>query len=189
MQQEERLHQLFANVSDWLKFAEAKNLGLMTLNAAVVVGFTQINFAENSQFEKIGFYFFTPLATLSFLFALISLFPILAKIESGSNYQKVLAKISNWITEETHFENIHYYGYLKTLSQANFETKFLAKTASTSPFSDYEKELSTQILYNSRITFLKYQLFKIGAAIFLFAFLCTVTLFIFFCLYPTTCKA
>jgi len=174
LEHEERLHKLLANVSDWLKFAEAKNLGLMTLNAAVVAGFTQINFPENSRFEKIGLYFFIPLATLSFLCALISLFPVLTKIESGPKFQKFLSKVSNWITKEAQFENIHYYGYLKTLSQTTFETEFLKKVGSTTPFTEYEKELSVQILYNSRITFLKYQLFKIGAAIFLFAFLLSI---------------
>ena len=185
LEQEERLHRLFANVSDWLKFAEAKNLGLMTLNAAVVAGLTQINFSQDSRFEKIGFYFFTPLATLSFLCALISLFPILAKIESGSKFQKFLSLISNWITKELHFENIHYYGYLKTLSLSTFEDKFLSKVGSTTPFSEYEKELGVQILYNSRITFLKYQLFKIGAAVFLFAFLISIVLYLVLCILPT----
>ena len=61
-----------------------------------------------------------------------------------------------------------------TLDEANFETKFLTKINSTDIFTQYEKELTKQILYNSRITWLKYQLFKIGAFIFLFALILSI---------------
>ena len=86
----------------------------------------------------------------------------------------MLDKLSNLIDEEKSFENIHYFGYLRTLDEANFETKFLTKINSTDIFTQYEKELTKQILYNSRITWLKYQLFKIGAFIFLFALILSI---------------
>ncbi len=167
LKHEEQLQKIFTNVNDWLKFAEAKNFGLLTLNAAIVFGFSQTNFAENSVIEKAGYYVFSPFTTLSFLSCLISLFPIVSRIDKGSYTKSWINKFCNWIDEEKEFENIHFYGYLKGIDESEFETKFLGKINSSDALSQYEKELATQILYNSRITWLKYQLFKIGAFLFL----------------------
>ena len=167
LKHEEQLQKIFANVNEWLKFAEAKNFGLLSLNAAIVFGFTQTNFSEGSIICKAGFYVFAPFAIFSFLAALISLFPILSKIEKGSYSKSFINTVCNFIDKENKFENIHFYGYLKGIDETEFETKYLEKIGSAEKFATYETELSTQILYNSRITWLKYQLFKIGAFLFL----------------------
>lgn len=169
LEHEEQLQKLFSNVNDWLKFAEAKNFGLLTLNAAIIFGITQIEFKENYSIQFIAYYIFIPFSLLSFLSSLISLFPILSKIEKAATVKNSMSKFSNWIDKENKFENIHFYGYLKDLDENEFETKFLNKLGSTISFTQYEKELVIQILYNSRITWLKYQLFKIGGFFFLFA--------------------
>lgn len=171
---EEQLRSIFNNVNEWLKFAEAKNLGLLTLVAAIDFGFTQISFSEESDIKTIGCYVFLPITFFSFFFSLLSVFPILSKIEKGYLVKSLITKLSNLIDEEKSFENIHYFGYLRTLEEATFETKFLNKVNSTEAFIQYEKELSSQILYNSRIAWLKYQLFKIGAFIFLFALILSI---------------
>ena len=46
---ENQLRNIFANVNEWLKFAEAKNFGLLTLSAAFIFGLTQIEFPEDSK--------------------------------------------------------------------------------------------------------------------------------------------
>lgn len=171
---EEQLRNIFNNVNEWLKFAEAKNFGLLTLIMAIAFGFTQINFPEGSELKTVGCYIFLPIAFFSFFSSLLSLFPILSKFEKGYLVKSLITKLSNLIDEEKSFENIHYFGYLRTLEEATFETKFLNKVNSTEAFIQYEKELSSQILYNSRITWLKYQLFKIGAFIFLFALILSI---------------
>lgn len=38
---ESKLEYIFANVNDWLKYAEAKNVGLVALNGAILVGLLQ----------------------------------------------------------------------------------------------------------------------------------------------------
>ena len=167
LKHDEQLQKLFANINEWLRFAEAKNFGLLSLNAAIVFGFTQTNFATGSIISKAGFYVFSAFAILSFLAALLSLFPILSQIEKGSYSKSWINWLSNLIDKEKKFENIHFYGYLKGINEGEFEAKFLEKIGSTDAFTQFEKELTTQILYNSRITWLKYQLFKIGAFIFL----------------------
>lgn len=166
LKHEDQLQKIFSNVNEWLKFAEAKNFGLLSLNAAIVFGFTQTNFHDGSIIKKAGFYVFGIFALLSFLIALLSLFPIVSRIDKGTNAKSFIRKFSNWIDEEKKLENIHFYGYLKSIDVFEFETKFLNKIGSIDPFTQYEKELATQIIYNSRITWLKYQLFKIGAFFF-----------------------
>ncbi|MFV8327305.1 Pycsar system effector family protein [Flavobacterium sp. ZS1P14] len=174
LKHEELLQKIFLNVNEWLKFAEIKNFGLLSLNAAIVFGLTQIEFCENSTNKKIVFAIFGIFALFSFLFSLISLFSIVSKIEKGEYAKTFINKFSNWIDTEILFENIHFYGYLRSIEEVEFETKFLAKIGSTDAFSQYEKELITQILYNSRVTWLKYQLFKIAAFFFLMGILSTI---------------
>lgn len=174
LKHEEQLQKIFTNVNDWLKFAEAKNFGFLTLSGALVFGFTQIDFCDNNIIGIAGDYVFIPIALFSFLISLISLFPILSKIQKIDKANKQISKLSNWIDNEIIFENIHYYGYLKTITETEFEGKFLSKIGSTDAFTEYETELSTQILHNSRITWFKYQFFKIAAFIFLWAIILSV---------------
>lgn len=173
---EEQLRNLFNNINEWLKFAEAKNLGLLTLVAAIDFGFTQISFPKDSDIETIICCVFLPITFFSFLSSLISVFPILSKIENGYLVKSLITKLSSLIDKEESFENIHYYGYLRNLDEPTFETEFLAKVNLTDAFTQYERELSTQILYNSRIAWLKYQLFKIGAFFFLLALVVSIIL-------------
>ena len=163
---EEQLQKLFANVNEWLKFAEAKNFGLLSLNGAVMFGFLESNLLENNTI-LVGFYVFASFILFSFLVTLLSLFPIVSTIEKGQYAKSWIDKFCNWIDKEKQFENIHFYGYLKRIDESSFETNFLNKIGSIDPFSQYERELVSQILYNSRITWLKYQLFKMGAFFFL----------------------
>ena len=186
LKHEEQLQKIFTNVNEWLKFAEAKNFGLLSLNAAIVFGFTQTNFKDGSIIEMAGYYVFFPFTILSFLPCLISLFPIVSKIErktKDKKYKKIkifIKKFTNWIDKEESFENIHFFGYLKDIDESTLEAKLQLKTGVTESFLDYEKELGTQILYNSRITWLKYQFFKMGAFFFLVGIvLFSISLFFF----------
>lgn len=162
LKHEEQLQKIFSNVNEWLKFAEAKNFGLLSLNAAIMFGFTQTNFEPNSVVKLVGIYVFGPFALISSMLSLISLFPVLSSIEKGVKLRGYLAKISNFISKETEFENIHFYGYLKGIDEGEFILKYQTKMNSSDSFNQFEIELISQILYNSRITWLKYQFFKIA---------------------------
>ncbi len=169
----DKLKDIFANVNDWLKFAEAKNFGLLALIGAIVFGFTQINFEGNQDIRTVGYYVLIPFSFLSFVQCLIPLFPILAKIDRKNKkgnetlVKRLVTKLSEKIDEEKVFENIHYFGYLRTIDESVLEKKMIKKTKVDAKFTEYEKELAIQIIYNSRITWLKYQFFKIGAFLFL----------------------
>lgn len=162
----EELRKIFDNVNEWLKFAEAKNFGLLSLCAAVMFGSTQIDFVDNSLIEKVGLYTFIPIATISFLCGLLSLFPIFSALQRNLYAKNWITSFSNFIEEEKKFDNIHFYGTLKDLNLNEFENSFSTKTGDTTSFTDYEKELAIQIIYNSQITWIKYQLFKISAFLF-----------------------
>lgn len=182
LEHEEQLNSIFANVNEWLKFAEAKNFGLMTLNAGVIFGISQISHEKTSLIINLCYYLIIPFASISFLVSLISVFPILSKIDRqiknrndefvDNMVRNFIKTFSNWIDKEGQIKNINFYGYLSSLKLKDFEKEFLSKVKSEIKFSDYEKDISTQILYNSRITHLKYQLFKIAA----FFFLCGIVL-------------
>lgn len=163
---ENQLRNMFANVNEWLKFAEAKNFGLLTLCSAFIFGITQIDFSENSKVEYVAKYIFVPFAVISIIIALISLFPFLTRMLKGEFEKSWINRFSNFLDKEDKFENIHFYGYIRDLEEGEFERKFLEKNISTEPFSGYEKDLVGQIIFNSRITWLKYQLFKIAAFLF-----------------------
>ena len=81
LEHEEQLNSIFANVNEWLKFAEAKNFGLMTLNAGVIFGISQISHEKTSLIINLCYYLIIPFASISFLVSLISVFPILSKID------------------------------------------------------------------------------------------------------------
>ena len=106
---EEQLQSIFNNVNEWLKFAEAKNFGLLTLIMAIAFGFTQINFPEGSELKTVGCYIFLPIAFFSFFSSLLSLFPILSKFEKGYLVKSLIDKLSNLIDEEKSFENGEYF--------------------------------------------------------------------------------
>lgn len=188
MVHEEQLKTIFANVNEWLKFAEAKNFGLMTLNAGVVIGMSQISFNENLITEAFCYYIVIPCVSISFLISLLSVFPVLTKIARhkvdnngnhvDNNVRKFINAFSCFIDKETEVKNIHYYGYLSSLTADKFERKFLEKTNSTIACLPYEKDLYEQILYNSRITKLKYQLFKIAAFFFFLGIILPVVILV-----------
>ena len=130
---EEQLYKIFNNVNDWLKFAEAKNFGLLSINAAVILGFLQIPFAENSNYEKVSNWIIPIFTFLSFFPCILSLFPIVSRIEKREMIRSWIDTFSNWIDAETKFENIHFYGYLKDIDETEFEQKFLSKIDFTPP--------------------------------------------------------
>lgn len=178
LQYENQLRNIFANVNEWLKFAEAKNFALLTLSAAFIFGLTQINFSEDSKLGSAAYFVFIPFAGLSILVCLISLFPILTSVTRLEWAKSWINRLSNFIDEEKKFENIHFYGYLKDIDDETFERQFLQKINATQPFTVYEKELTSQITYNSRIAWLKYQLFKIAAFIFCLGLIASLILYV-----------
>jgi hypothetical protein len=161
----DNLKYIFANVNEWLKFAEAKNLTLLTINSAIIIGVFQIDFASNVILKDIIFFINVPSLFASGIIALISLSPILAKLQKQNNSTPIINWVANKIDDESVFENIHYYGYLRILSRDTFIKQYQLKTGDYGEFNDFENDLLDQILFNSQITWLKYRLFKFSVFI------------------------
>ena len=90
MQNFENLKSIFNNINDWLKFAEAKNFGLLTLNGALIFGITQTEASDDFKWIlEIGYYCLIPFSILSFMWCLISLFPILTKNTKETRISKI----------------------------------------------------------------------------------------------------
>lgn len=177
---EEQLRKTFENVNNWLKFAEAKNLAFLSLNIALIFGLNQIEIGVFSRYSILLNFMLITLFVISLLFNVISLVPFLGK-------KCLKEKLINWINiirdcsgigEEEKRENIHFYRYLSTLKEEQYEKEFLNKINETEAFTQYERELTNQILVNSKITMFNYQLFKISSWFFLFGLLGFIVLWV-----------
>ncbi|MCD7971062.1 MAG: DUF5706 domain-containing protein [Candidatus Azobacteroides sp.] len=149
MDKNEHLYRIFDNINDWLKFAEAKILGLIAFDVALLVGYTQIH-TENLVI-KYASGILAIFLVLSLLLCIISVIPIV---------NKVAVKL-----KKCNFSNILFFGYIKDLNEKEFEKEFLLKLEDQEPLNKYEKDLVCQILYNSKITSLKCQFFDLASYI------------------------
>jgi hypothetical protein len=183
LEHEEQLQKIFSNVNDWLKFAEAKNFGLLTLNAGIIFGITQIDFKSESSIEFFCCKILIAFLILSGFCSLLALLPVVSIIENKKNF-KSIRKFINWIKNKTGkkshiMTNIHFYGHLRTLDNSGFEREFLTKVGSIIAFTIYEKEIGDQIIYNSRITWLKFMFFKMASNIFIYGVIISISILLF----------
>lgn len=138
---------IFNNVTEWLKFAEAKHAGLMFLNSGLLFGmFTALKDYEKF-FPKYVIFLSFFCFGLSMLFSLISLFPI------TSNAMADRETIEN--------PNIHFTGHLCRLEVHELKSE-LSKIYPDCTFDKSDEDLMNQIIVNSYITARKYRIFKLA---------------------------
>lgn len=141
----EDLKDIFQNVNEWLKFAEAKHAGLIVLNSGLVFGILTVysSFMQHLHwsFVILSLTFFG----VSILCTLISLYP--------RTYKKIVLpkKIKN--------PNLYFNGSIAHLNINDFKTE-ICKTHPDYVFSSLDDNLINQIITNSRIASGKYMLFK-----------------------------
>lgn len=150
MNMNENLLEIFKNVNDWLKHAEAKNAMLVAFDGAAIFGLAQLHSADfikesevlsYSLIGAIGF------LTVSLIIALISFSPKLSfKPETGAAMQKD--------------KNLVYFEYLKTLPTKNIAEEILGKEISV--IDDLDIDLAKQIRENAKIASSKYSHFKVA---------------------------
>ena len=136
---------IFQNVNEWLKFAEAKHAGLIVLNSGLVFGILSVysNFTKHLHASLI-------ILSLIFLgasifFTLVSLFPRTYKNTMPSKKNKT--------------PNLYFNGSIACLSKDEFKSELL-KTHPEHTFSVLEDNLIDQTILNSKIASAKYTLFK-----------------------------
>lgn len=153
----EDLKYTFNNINEWLKFAEAKNAGLLALNAASVIGILQADGAFNSNikvFEGIIIILFCTSTCICF-------YTVLPVLNKWFRFYKKLDnnEFNNAVTSDS--LNALYFGDITKLSSEQFISLFEHKHSIklTTP----EKDFGNQITNNAEISWQKYKLFSIAA--------------------------
>jgi hypothetical protein len=150
MEAKSELKYIFANVNEWLKFAEAKHGGLVVLNAGLVVGilssYSNIQNFTNKTTLLIGMICFG----ISVFISIISQFPVTQNLFYN---KKDIAK-----------PNLYFFGNLSCLDNNSFIAEYQRTDIEFKP-TKFDTDLINQILVNSRITQSKFTLFKIASYI------------------------
>jgi hypothetical protein len=141
----EDLKEIFQNVNDWLKFAEAKHAGLIVLNSGVIFGILTL-------FKDYKAYMPFPAILLSLLFFGVSMF---------FSFVSLLPKTSNKIKNEKGASNpnLYFFDSISKLTETEFKTE-LNKIKPDYQFTRLENDIINQIIVNSIIASSKYKFFK-----------------------------
>jgi len=168
------LKDIFDNVNNLLKFAEAKNATLIAGNGLVIFGVIRlIKDLHINEYLLCYIYFSLFMMTLSFTIALISFIPNV----------KLPAYIFN--NNEKKANNLLFFGSIMEYNEDNYLKDL--KDALGLGNDDYKNQkinqmYANQIIINSKITMKKFKLFNISLHLTLFAILSPI-LYLFFRLF------
>lgn len=144
------LLEIFKNVNDWLKHAEAKNAMLVAFDGATIFGLIQIHDADLIKSSELLSYSLVGaigFLTVSLIIALISFSPQLSfKPETGVAMQKE--------------KNLLYFEYLRKIPTKNIAEEIVGKEISQ--IDQLDIDLAKQIRENARIASSKYSHFKVA---------------------------
>jgi len=149
---DEKLKDIFTNINDWLKYAEAKSATLIAGNGVLVLGFSRaIPSPEVNGFILVYLMTCILLCVFSLSICLLSIIPALnmpwdSKPSGVSEKDNVL-----------YFEDIAKYtpnAYLKRVAKS-FD-------ANIDGFTGFQTDLANQIIVNSVIAHRKYNYFKVA---------------------------
>lgn len=148
----EELKDIFSNVNDWLKFAEAKNAALVGFNAGAVFG--AIALLDDQGTSRVvmrsHLFWFCLLNTVALMIGLWSFLP-----KTGAElWCRVRARLSG---------NVVYYGHIYSFK----EDEYLSKVESlvqglTYPGESLNRAYADQIIANARIAIRKYRYFVVA---------------------------
>ncbi|MBA2611477.1 MAG: hypothetical protein H0U95_05870 [Bacteroidetes bacterium] len=147
----EDLKDIFQNVNEWLKFAEAKHAGLIVLNSGLIFGILTVYSAFASHLHW-------SLIILSLLFLGSSIFLTLISLYPRT-FKTPVTK------SKTKDPNLYFNGSIAQLTNDEFKNE-ICKTHADHLFTPIENNLIDQIIINSRVASMKYSLFK-------YAIICT----------------
>lgn len=143
----ENIKDIFQNVNDWLKFAEAKHAGLIVLNSGIVFGLLAVFKDYKSHIHWSLILITLILIGLSIMLTLISLFPVI-----NNNVKSNKSQIN---------PNLYFFGSLSLLNETDLKNE-LSQRDPTYTFDKFDEDLINQIIVNSKIASRKYRLFKYG---------------------------
>ena len=171
---EERLRFIFANVNEWLKFAEAKNGVLIAFNGAAIFGILQ-SLEEickiNERLEVVAFVVIVT-ATVGIGIAFFSFMPSLNLNRKASISISPSAIGKNSLIFFRHISKFSPDLYLRTLYQRDGQ--------SVQTLNPIELDLAHQIVENSKTTWLKYRLFFFALNVTLFGMILPIPVLIIY---------
>lgn len=145
MEAKAELKYIFANINDWLKFAEAKHAGLIILNSGLVFGIL-------SSYVNIQSFIYKPTILIGVISFGISVFlSILSQFPVTQNVFYNKKEVKN--------PNLYFFGHLAHFDNQSFIGE-LQKIDKDFSASKLDNDLMNQILINARITQAKYSFFK-----------------------------
>lgn len=170
------------DITDWLKFAEAKNTLLITFNSAWLSFFIKKIFEPDNANSQ--FYITTSIICIvSLIISFISFVPKMFKKDIISN---IIKKFSGEISE---YDNLLFYKDISKYTEEIYYQKFQTKLMNIEnpiPFNSsqngYEKNLIKQIIVLSKTAYEKYFLFNISLNITIVYILLMLIYFIY-CLF------
>ncbi len=155
MEANQELKYIFANINEWLKFAEAKHGGLIVLNAGLIVGIL-------SSYSNIQNCIFKPTLLLGIVCFGVSIFlSIISQFPVTQNLFYNKKSIQN--------PNLYFFGHLCHLDNLTFIDEFKQGDPTFTP-SHFDSNLINQILVNARIAQAKFGFFKFASYITAFGF-------------------
>jgi len=144
----QEINEIFQNVNEWLKFAEAKHAGLIVLNSGIIFGILSIYKDYKTVINWHLILTVIIIIGISVILSLISLFPT----------------TKNTIKKDKHINtipNLYFFGSLSKLNEDELKNELL-KSNPNYKFNRFENDLINQIIVNSNTTIKKYRLFKIA---------------------------
>lgn len=145
MEAKSELKYIFANVNEWLKFAEAKHAGLIVLNSGLAIGIL------SSYSDVKPFIYKIPVVIGIIAFGISVFISIASQFPQTQNIFYNNKEVTN--------ANAYFYGHLAFMDINQF-TNVLQKADNTFTANQLDKDLMNQILINARITASKFTFFK-----------------------------
>jgi len=139
---------IFENVNNWLKFAEAKNGALIALNSAMIFGLVRAMMNNKNLYIESYVNCMIFLLVVSIVMAILSFIPKLKY-----PYIKFDIPSKN--------DNLLYFGDVSKYSEEEYSKK-LMKIIEKSENDKLDKFYIQQIVINSKITYIKYKQFEIA---------------------------
>jgi len=150
---QEQLKTIFANVNEWLKFAEAKNTVILAADAAAAFGAVTILLGKDNNLALwlyIYLHSFVSCVALSATAALLSIVPKTKMFFSGRYGEKRAT------------DNLLFYGDIAKYSPEEYLSILCSKHGQPKTTTGLDLDFAQQIVINSRITVTKYGWFEVG---------------------------
>lgn len=156
---EVRLEFIFNNINNWLKFAEAKNGSILAFNGAAIFALLSFTKKIPNFITPLLIYILLVTFIVCVLLNLITFIPVLNAFFSKKNKKAMNSDIDK--------VNLLFYGDIAKLTNKDYLNRFYLTYYSNiqNPNSNFEIDLSNQIVNNSIITFTKLKFFKISVIV------------------------